>query len=242
MNKNVEDQRIREMIDALDRNRIDERDRALMSGLIADQLDDQDDAYDMVGRVIAGPANNTMSTIGDVFDVSNISSDISSKMYEKLTNKGLSTKNQRVVIDGSKYVEPDCGEPYYLLVAERANDQITDRRLCGSFLVNDMVKTQNGKNVNVKHDRYSPEQYQTIMNGANCDGDRPVINADLQVNPYGPGQRIVSNSVSRPDLPFDAEKHKTMLKQAYVAREYEQKLRADAREIKQFENDKGREL
>ncbi len=82
----------------------------------------------------------------------------------------------------------------------------------------------------------SQDQYDKIMNMANCDGDRPVIDADLQVN-YAQGHRIISNSISRPDIAFDSAQHKAMLKQVYAAKDYEQKLRADAREIKQFEND-----
>ena len=90
----------------------------------------------------------------------------------------------------------------FLIVGEYANDQKTDIKQCGSFLVNFWDKNDDGKAVNIKHGRYSQDQYDKIMNMANCDGDRPVIDADLQVN-YAQGHRIISNSISRPDIAFD---------------------------------------
>lgn len=224
--RHLEDVRMRDMINELDQ----ERQRRLINE--ASRLRDSEDSVeDIVSK------SSSMAMIGAVLGEMGVSSgEISPKEYVKLSNQGLSTKDQRVVINAAKQMLPDQGDPYYLLVASYANDCKTDDQQCGTFLIDESVR-KDDKTVNVRQARYSQKQYGDIMIAANCDGDRPVINADLQVNPHGSGLRIVSNSATRPNVPFDAAQHKTKLKQAYAAREYEQKLRADAREIKQFEQD-----
>ena len=122
--------------------------------------------------------------------------------------KGQSFKDQRVYVSAvfdqkgkgmtgknvAFSISNDTREP---------EDVITD-----PMLMYGKYKDKEGVERNTYTVGYSAKQWEAIEKMANKDGDAMVLNADLFPNPNGKGLVVNTNTLSTPETPFDAEKHR----------------------------------
>lgn len=144
--------------------------------------------------------------------------------------KGQSFKGQRVHVSGV-FDQKGPGMTGKNVAFSISNDtREPEDVITNPMLVYDKYTDASGKEKDTYTASYSAKQWEQIEKMANKDGDAMVLIADLFPNSRGKGLVVNTSTLKTPDVPFNAEKHRTNTLAAREAKKAERETSAQEKE------------